>query len=114
MKTIRAIAKLNIDAKNLTEFEKYAEQCVYAVKEKDQDTMQYDWYYNEDKSECIVFEQYKDSDAVLEHSANVAEFLGPLLAVSTLTLKVFGAPSQTLKKALEGFQVEYYNFELGL
>lgn len=114
MKDIQVSARLKINPGKMEEFKKVANSCVEMVKQKDKGTIQYDWFYNQSKSECIVRERYVDSDAVLEHMANVGELLGGLVALSTISLDLYGNPSENLKNALEGFQVTYYDFSVGL
>ena len=42
------------------------------VRERDSGTLQYDWFFNDTRTECVVRETYKDSGAVLEHIAILA------------------------------------------
>ncbi len=114
MKDIQVNARLKINPGKMEEFKKVANSCLEKVKLKDRGTIQYDWFYNESKSECIVRERYVDSDAVLEHMANVGELLGGLVALSTISLDLYGNPSEGLKNALDGFDVTYYDFGIGL
>lgn len=48
-----------------------ADQCIAVAKEKDPNTLQYDWFFNPDQTECVVREKYADSDAVLAHIQNL-------------------------------------------
>ena len=48
-------------------------QAMQIVRTKDSGTLQYDTYYNDDQSECIVIERYRDSEAAMEHAANLAD-----------------------------------------
>jgi len=114
MKDIQVNARLKINPGKMEEFKKVANSCVEMVKQKDKGTIQYDWFYNHSTSECIVRERYVDSDAVLEHMANVGELLGGLVKLSTISLDLYGDPSENLKNALEGFDVTYYDFGVGL
>ena len=41
------------------------------VRAKDTGTLQYEVFFNDDSSECIVYERYRDSDALLEHFSNL-------------------------------------------
>jgi quinol monooxygenase YgiN len=41
------------------------------VRTKDTGTLQYEIYFNDDQSECIVLERYRDSEALIEHLANL-------------------------------------------
>ena len=91
----------------------HASACIEAVREKDTGTLKYEWYYNEELSECVVLEMYKNSGAVLEHMANLGPLLGNLLQISTLKLQVCGNPSAELIAAGEGLDITYYSFEAG-
>ena len=114
MNDIQVNARLKITPGKMDAFKKVAHSCVERVKQKDKGTIQYDWFYNEAKSECVVRERYVDSDAVLDHMANVGDLLSGLVALSTISLDIYGHPSENLKNALEGFDVCYYDFGIGL
>jgi hypothetical protein len=42
--------------------------------------LQCDIYFNDDQSECIVLERYRDSEAAIEHAANLGDLFGAVLA----------------------------------
>jgi hypothetical protein len=42
--------------------------CLKIVPAKNTGTLQYETYFNNDESECIVLERYRDSQALIEHS----------------------------------------------
>ena len=115
MKTLDAIALFRIHPGQLEAFKEIAATMIEAVREKEKGIgcLQYDWFYNETRSECIVREIYRDSDAVLAHMGNVGPMLGQLAAISELSLQVCGTPSEALKKASEGMDITYYSFEAG-
>jgi hypothetical protein len=41
---------------------------------KDTSTLHYDTYFNDDQSECMVLERFRDSDALIEHARTVATY----------------------------------------
>lgn len=43
------------------------------ARAKDTGTLQYEIYFSDDQSECIVLERYRDSGALAEHAANLGE-----------------------------------------
>jgi hypothetical protein len=43
------------------------------VRTKDTGTLQYDIYFNDDQSECIVLERCRDSEALIEHAAHLGD-----------------------------------------
>ena len=109
MDTIRVTARATIQDTNVDEFKKLAADCLRIVQNKDSGTLQYDWFLNQDQTECIVLENYKDSDAVLEHVGNLGATFGALLAVADWTFEVFGNPSQKLVEAVSTLSVKAYS-----
>jgi hypothetical protein len=67
----------------------------------DTGTLQYDTYFNDDQSECVVIERYRDSDAAIEHAANLSDLFGPILATVTVVHgELLGEPSAELRANL--------------
>ena len=67
MSELLCIARLKIHDGKLDEFKHLAARCVELVRTKDTGTLQYDLYFNSEKAECIIFERYRDSQALLDH-----------------------------------------------
>ena len=111
---IQVTAVLNIYEGQMENFKKVAQKCIATVKEKDTGTLQYDWFLDEEKNECIVRETYASSEAILEHMANLGELLGELLTTCTLKVEVFGQPSDELLAATAEMDVKIYPFFGGL
>ena len=73
---------------------------------KDTGTLQYDTYFNDDQSECIVIERYRDSEAAIEHAANLADVSAAVLAtVSVVHGELLGEPSEELRANLADMDV---------
>jgi hypothetical protein len=76
------------------------------VRTKDTGTLKYDTYLNEDQSECVIIERYRDSEAALEHAANLADLSAEVLAtVSVVHGELLGEPSAELRAKLAGSEV---------
>jgi hypothetical protein len=75
--------------------------------------LQYDWFFNEDQTECVVRERYRDSEAVLQHIANLGETMGALLETCDLSIEVFGDPSPELVEATKALPTQVYSFFQG-
>ena len=84
------------------------------VREKDSGTLQYDWFFNEDQSECVLLECYRDSEVFLEHMANLGETLHALFSISDVSAEVFGNPSEALLNAAAGIDIKLYSHFQGL
>ena len=109
---LRAICKIH-DGK-LDEFETAARKLLAAVQEKDTGTLQYDWFFSPDRSVCVVHETYADSDAVMQHMANMGDLLRDLVKLSDLSLELFGDPSPELAAAAAAFSPTVYGYFQGL
>ena len=114
MNEIQVTARFTIHEGKLDDFKAVAAACLQSVREKDTGTLQYDWFFNEDQTVCMVRERYKDSEAVLEHIANLGETFGALLGVSNIFLEIYGTPSPALMKASEGLDSVVYSYFHGL
>jgi quinol monooxygenase YgiN len=99
MSQLQVTARLAIHDGKLEEFKQVAAECMRSVREKDSGTLQYDWFFNHDETECVVRETYRDSDAILEHVGNMGATFGALLSVSDIDLEVFGTPTDELVEA---------------
>ena len=98
MSVLQMTARLSIHPGTILEFKKRAADCMQATQ-KDSGTLRYDWFLNDDETECVVVEAYRNSEAVLEHLANLGPALNALLEVSDIDIEVYGAPSPDLLKA---------------
>ena len=96
MSELQLTASCTIHTGKLEEFKAVAQACMASTREKDCGTLQYDWFFNEEETQCLVRERYRDSDAVLEHMGNLGETLGALLDTCDLSIEVFGDPSDEL------------------
>ncbi len=106
-------AVLHIQKGRLDDFKSIANQCIASVMQKDEGTLQYDWYLDEQNHKCVVRECYRSSDAALSHMGNLGDLLGELLAVSDLSLELFGQPSDKLMEATAGMDIKVYPFFAG-
>jgi quinol monooxygenase YgiN len=73
MSDLQGIGRFKFHEGELEEFKRSAAQCMEIVRAKDTGTLQYDIYLNDDQSECIVLERYRDSDALIEHAAHLRQ-----------------------------------------
>ena len=114
MNELQITARLKIHDGKLDQFKTLARACMESTRAKDQGTLQYDWFFNEDHTECVVRERYVDSDALLAHIGNLGETFGEILSVPDLSAEVCGTPSEELLKATEGIEKTVYSYFQGL
>ena len=118
MSEIQVSASFRIPKGMLEEFKQHAAECLKRVKEKDTETIQYDWFVNSDNTECEVREKYKSSEAVLIHQSNIRE---PLLTLfnkfgSPSSLAIYGSPSPELLQYAKasGIEIKVFRFLQGV
>jgi quinol monooxygenase YgiN len=104
---LQGIARFKIHEGKLEEFKRLSAQAREVVRTKDTGTLQYDIYFNEDQSECIVLERFRDSGALIEHAANLGDdFMEAILAtVSVVHGELLGEPNAELRARLAGSEV---------
>src|SRR6266699_6814711 len=87
---LQGIARFKFHEGKLEEFKRLAAQCMEIVRTQDTGTLQYDIYFNDDQSECIVHERYRDSDALIEHAAHLGDLNAAILATCSFTGSLLG------------------------
>jgi quinol monooxygenase YgiN len=102
MDEIKGIARVKFHPGKAEEWKRLTEQAMAIVRTRDSGTLQYEIFLNEDESEAVVFERYRDADAALEHFANIGHLMAPILATASVTGEVLGTPNATMKKNLAG------------
>ena len=106
MGELLGIARFKFHEGKLDEFKRLSAQAMGIVRTKDSGTLQYDTYFNDDQSECIVIERYRDSEAAIEHAANLADVSAAVLAtVSVVHGELLGEPSEELRAKLAESEV---------
>ena len=108
------IARFKIHKGNLEEFKRLSTQAMEIARTKDTGTLQYDIYINEEKSEAVVVERYKDSAALLEHLANNSHVAKQIFLTGSVEGELLGEPSPELKAMLAGSPVGLFTHFLSL
>jgi quinol monooxygenase YgiN len=85
------------------EYLRLSEEAMEVVRTKDRGTLAYDLYLNADQSECMIIERYRDSEAAMEHAANLGHLFADVLAtVSIVHGELLGELSPELAANLAG------------
>src|SRR6266498_2789601 len=102
MSEIQGVARFKFHDGNVEEFKRLSAQVMDIVRAKDTGTLQYEIYFNDDQSECIVLERYRDSEAVIEHATHVGNLNEAIFATGSGSSELLGEPSAELTALTAG------------
>ena len=97
MSELVGIARFTFHEGKVEEFKRLSAQAMEIVRAKDTGTLQYDIYFNDDQSECIVLERYRDSEALIEHAEHLGGLMEAIPATGSVSGELLGEPSAELR-----------------
>ena len=97
MSELQGIARCKFHEDGLEEFKRLAAQAMEIVRNKDTGTLRFEISFNDDQSECIVLERYRDSEALIEHATHLGELNEAVLATGFVSGEMLGEPSAELR-----------------
>jgi quinol monooxygenase YgiN len=100
MDEIKGIARVKCHPGKVEEWKRLSEEAMEIVRTRDSGTLQYEIFFNEDESEAVVFERYRDADAAIEHFSNISHLMEPIMATASVTGEVLGTPNAKMKEQL--------------
>jgi quinol monooxygenase YgiN len=97
------MARLKVREGELEGFKQQASELMRQTREKDTRTLRYDWFLNDDGTECEVREGYVDPDGLLEHANNVADARAKMFRdfADGHVMTLYGEPSPALAELIE-------------
>jgi quinol monooxygenase YgiN len=94
---LQAIVRFRFHDGDVEEFKRLSVQCMEIVRTRDTGTLQYDTYFNDDETECIVLERFRDSDALIQHGEHLAHLMDAIIATGSVSGELLGEPSTELR-----------------
>jgi len=113
MSHLELSAHMRVRAGCLDGFKKQAAECIRITKEKDTQTLRYDWFLTSDGTECEVHEAYTGPEGLIEHNSHILEARTKLFKdyADNHFMTVYGEPSQKLLDLLKAHAAGYKWFE---
>jgi quinol monooxygenase YgiN len=106
MSELLGIARFKFLEGKRDEYLRLSEEAAEIVRTKDSGTLAYDLYLNGDQSECMFIERYRDSEAAIEHAANLGHLFDAVLSTVTVVHgELLGEPSAELRAKLAGSEL---------
>ena len=100
MSELQGIARFKFHEGRLEEFKRLSAQAMEIVRGQDTGTLQYEIYFSDDQSECVVLERYADSEALIQHATHLGDLSGAILATGFVAGELIGEPSAELRTIL--------------
>jgi quinol monooxygenase YgiN len=99
-------------------FKAQAAELVRLTREKDTQTLRYDWFINEDGTECEVHEAYRSGQGLMEHNTHIMDARAILFEKYAYDhrMTAFGEVSQELRELANKHAggIAVYSFLQGL
>lgn len=98
----------------LDDFKRLTAEAMGIVRTRDTGTLQYDIYFNDDQSECIVIERYRDSSALMEHAAHISHLTEAIFTTAQVSSEMLGDPSAEIRAQIADRDVRLFTPFLSL
>ncbi len=108
MTEIQGVARFKFHEGKVEEFKRLCAQVMEVVRAKDVGTLQYVIYLNDDQSEGVVYERYRNSEAVIEHATHVGDLMGAVFETGSVSSELLGRPSAELTALTAGGGVSLF------
>ena len=108
MSELQGIARCKFHEGGLEEFKRLAAEAMEIVRNKDSGTLQFEISFNDDQSECIVLERYRDSQALIEHAEHFGDLSEAIIRTGSFAGELIGEPSAELKTMLAGGPIRLF------
>ena len=82
MTELQGIVRFTFHPDQVEEFKRVSAECLAVVQEKEPATLQYDTYLNADETKAVTLERFRDSQALIDHSENMAPFMERIMATA--------------------------------
>jgi quinol monooxygenase YgiN len=94
---IQGVSRFTLQEGKLDEFKRLSAQVMEIVRAKDTGTVRFEIYFNDALSECVLYERYQDSEAVIAHATHVGDLMPALFATTgSVSSEPLGEPTVEL------------------
>ena len=97
MSKLYIVFKMTLNAGEEESFKDYVRQLEQLVKDKCPQSIGYEWFLNEEETQCVAVETFADSDALLFHADTVLELAMKLFSTCEIQeVNLLGNPSDAV------------------
>jgi quinol monooxygenase YgiN len=107
------LLELELNPERAADFKVLMSEMV-ALAETQPGTLVYEWYFNEDKTRCIINERYRDSTALIDHMEASGPYAERFIAAATISrLTILGDVDTATRAALVSLEPSYLSIGEG-
>lgn len=109
-------AEFIISKEKLHDYKKLVQELCKYVEANEPHTLEYQFYFDDDETKCVVHETYADSEAALFHNDGIASktILPKIFEIAQINkFEVYGNPSEKLQRVLSTFNTQKFNIFTG-
>jgi quinol monooxygenase YgiN len=113
-------AHMTVRPGQLEGFKKQAAEIIRLTKERDTQTLRYDWFLTKDGTECEVRELYRSPQCLIDHKTHIGPALKTLFEnyADNHFMTIYGEPSPQLIELVKSLHVErqikWFSFVTGI
>jgi quinol monooxygenase YgiN len=108
LREIQGVARFKFHEGKVEEFKRLCAELMEIVRAGDSGTLQFEIYLSDDESECVIYERYRDSEAVIDHGAHVGDIMPAIFATGSGFSAMLGEPSAELTAMMAGGPVPVF------
>jgi hypothetical protein len=109
MSTVKLVVELVVHGNQLADFKRIAREMHVIVQRDGPLTVESQWFFHKGDDKWYLTEVFPDSDAFLQHLANVALPLEQLLGLAAVSrFEVFGELSLAARATMAALEVNYF------
>ena len=120
MRNFELSAHMTVRPGQLDGFKRQAAEIIRLTRERDTQTLRYDWFLTKDGTECEVRESYLSPQGLIEHKAHIGAALKELFAhyADNHFMTIYDEPSPQLLDLVKSLhmeeQIKWFTFVEGL
>jgi quinol monooxygenase YgiN len=108
LREIQGVARFKFHEGKVEEFKRLCAELMEIVRAEDGATLQFEIYLSDDESECVIYERYRDSEAVIDHGAHVGGIMPAIFATGSGFSAMLGEPGAELTAMMAGGPVAVF------
>jgi quinol monooxygenase YgiN len=102
MAELQGVVRFRFHPGKVEDFKRLSERAMEIVRARDPGTLQYETYFNEDESEAMALERFRDAQSLIVHGQNMAELMDDILACGEVTGELLGELTPELQALMTG------------